>query len=275
MGTRDTVGRLRETQESRLLSRLASGDQDARRRLIEAHLGTVSALARRYSRRWGVPLEDLLQEGALALVQAVDHYDPDRGMKLSTYATWWVKQAVRRAAMAQSRPVRIPEKLWKRAEELSRAEWCLRSLPEQEGWDREPSEDSSWTDEELEEVRCALRPVVSLESAIGGEEAYELEELLPDRSAEDPSDAVARSDARYRLAQALAALPERERTVLSERTGFEGHPQSLTSIGKRLGVSRERARQLEGKALKELRERWGNLGWKDWSLRRLSRRSGR
>lgn len=259
MGARSTVGHLGEGEERRLLRRLASGDRDARRRLIEAHLGMVSALSRRYARRWGVPLEDLLQEGALALVQAVDHYDPDREMKLSTYATWWVKQAVKRAAMAQSRPVRVPERLWERAEELSRAERVLGSRPEQEGWDRESSEASSWSDEELEEVRWALRPVISLEAPVGAE-ACELGELLPDYSAEDPSDAVARSDARYRLAEALATLPERERVVLSGRSGFDGDPQSLTTIGKSLGVSRERARQLEGKALKELRERRGELG---------------
>jgi RNA polymerase primary sigma factor len=112
MGTRNAVRPLSEAAERRLLSRMVAGDQDARRRLIEAHLGMVSALARHYARRWGVLLEDLMQEGALALVQAVDHYDPNRGMKLSTYATWWVKQAIRRAAMAQSRPVRVPERLW-------------------------------------------------------------------------------------------------------------------------------------------------------------------
>ena len=112
------VERLGEGEERRLLRRLASGDLNARRRLIEAHLGMVSALARRYARRWGVPLEDLFQEGALALVQAVDHYDPNRGMRLSTYAMWWVKQAIRRAAMVQSRPVRIPERLWERVEAL-------------------------------------------------------------------------------------------------------------------------------------------------------------
>ncbi len=258
MSTRNTVEHLGEGEELRLLRRLASGDQEARRQLIEAHLGMVSALARRYARRWDVPLEDLLQEGALALVQAVDHYDPDRGMKLSTYATWWVKQAIKRAAMAQNRPVRIPERLWERAEELSRAERGSGSRPEQGDWGREPSEASSWLDEELEEVRCALRPVVSLEAQVG-EGTCELGELLPDHSVEDPSDVAARSDARYLLAEALATLPERERTVLSGRTGFDGHPRSLTTIGKSLGISRERARQLEGKALKELRERQGEL----------------
>ena len=112
MGARNAVRPPSEAAERRLLSRVVAGDQDARRRLIGAYPGMVSALARDYARRWGVPLEDLVQEGALALVQAVDHYDPNRGMKLSTYATWWVKQAIRRAAMAQSRPVRVPERLW-------------------------------------------------------------------------------------------------------------------------------------------------------------------
>jgi len=259
MGARDAVGCLSEGEERRLLRRLASGDQDARRRLIEAHLSMVTALSRRYARRWDVPLEDLLQEGALALVQAVDHYDPNREMKLSTYATWWVKQAIKRAAMAQSRLVRVPERLWERAEELSRAERSLGSRPEQEGWDREPSEALSWSNEELEEVRGALRPVISLEAPVSVQ-ACKLGELLPDPSVEDPSDIVVRNDARHRLAKALAAIPERERTVLVDRTGFDGNPQSLTTIGKSLGVSRERVRQLEGKALKKLRERRGELG---------------
>ncbi len=108
-----------------------------------------------------------MQEGALALVQAVDHYDPSRGMKLSTYATWWVKQAIRRAAMAQSRTVRIPERLWERAEELSRAEWRSRFGSEPEDRNRDSTDASGWSDEELEEVRSALRPVVSLEASVG------------------------------------------------------------------------------------------------------------
>ncbi len=156
MGKRNTVGPLDEVAERRLLSRLAAGDRDARRRLIEAQLSMVYALARRYAKTWGVPLEDLVQEGALALVQAVDHYDPNKGMKLSTYATWWVKQAIRRAAMAQSRPVRIPERLCKRAEELAHTE---RGSKSQWGWENQDeglSEASGWSEEELEEVRIAL-----------------------------------------------------------------------------------------------------------------------
>ena len=255
MGVRDAVGPLGEEAERWLLRKMAAGDRDARQRLIEAHLGMVAALARRYAKKWGVPPEDLVQEGALALVRAVDHYDPDRGMKLSTYATWWVKQAIRRAAMAQSRPMRIPERLWERAEELSRAEWCSGFGSE----DRGSIDAPDWSDEELEEVHCALRPAVSLEVSIG-DGTGELSELLPDTSEEDPAEVVARNDARYRLAEALASLPERERTVLSRRAGFDGHPQSLASIGKGLGVSRERARQLEGAALRELRERRDELG---------------
>ncbi len=259
MSARTAVGSLSEVAERRLLNRMATGDLDARCRLIEAYLGMVSALARRYANRWKVPSEDLMQEGALALVQAVDHYDPRRGMKLSTYATWWVKQAIRRAAMAQSRPVRVPERLWQMAGELSCEEQRsgLR-------WGQEPQDEnwtgaSGWSEEELEEVRRALRPVVSLETRVG-DGTGELGELLPDPSAEDPAEVAARDDARHRLAEALAALPERERTVLVERTGFDREPRSLTAIGKDLGVSRERARQLEGVALRELRDRRGELG---------------
>ncbi len=203
-----------------------------------------------------------MQEGALALVQAIDHYDHRRGMKLSTYATWWVKQSIRRAAMAQSRPVRVPERLWQMAGELTCEEQRSGLRPGREPRDEDRTGASLWSEEELEEVRRSLRPVVSLETRVG-DGTGELGELLPDPSAEDPAEVVARDDARHRLAQALAALPERERTVLVERSGFDGEPRSLTAIGKDLGVSRERARQLEGAALKKLRDHrreWGLEG---------------
>jgi RNA polymerase primary sigma factor len=261
MGTRNAVGPLSESAERHLLNRTNAGDQDARCRLIEAYLGMVSALARRYAKRWNVPSEDLMQEGALALVQAVDHYDYRRGMKLSTYATW-VKQAIRRAAMAQSRPMRVPERLWQMAGELSREDQRSGLRSEQEPQDEDWTGASLWSEEELEEVRRILRPVVSLETRVG-DGTGELGELLPDPSAEDPAEVVARDDARHRLAQALAALPERERTVLVERSGFDGEPRSLTAIGKDLGISRERARQLEGAALKELRDYRSEWGLED------------
>jgi RNA polymerase primary sigma factor len=126
MGAVHAFGPLNETVEGRLVRRLLAGDLAARRRLIESYLGLVAAMARRYA-RWGVPLEDLFQEGCLALVQAIDHYDPEKGMRLSTYISWWVKQAIRRAAMAQRGPVRIPERLWGRAGEAAQAERSLRS----------------------------------------------------------------------------------------------------------------------------------------------------
>ena len=226
------------------------------------YLGMVSALARRYAKRWKVPLEDLMQEGALALVQAVDHYDYRRGMKLSTYATWWVKQAIRRAAMAQSRSVRVPERLWQMAGELSCEEQRSGLRSGQEPQDEDWTGASLRSEEELEEVRRALRPAVSLETRVG-DGTGELGELLADPSAEDPAEVAARDDTRHRLAEALAALPERERTVLVERTGFDREPRSLMAIGEDLGVSRERARQLEAAALGKLRDHrreWGLEG---------------
>jgi RNA polymerase primary sigma factor len=259
MSTSNVVRPLSEAAERRLLNRMAAGDQDARCRLIEAYLGMVSTLARRYAKRWKVPSEDLMQEGALALLQAVDHYDSRRGMKLSTYATWWVKQAIRRAAMAQSRPVRVPERLWQMAGDLSYEEQRSGLRSGQEPQDKNWTSASVWSEEELEEVRRALNPVTSLETRVG-DGTDELGELLPDPSAEDPAEVAARDDARHRLAVALAALPERERTVLVERTGFNTEQRSLTAIGKDLGISRERARQLEGVALRELRDHRRELG---------------
>lgn len=259
MGARNTVGPLEEVVERRLVARLAEGDRQARRRLIEGYIGLVAAVARRYACRWHVPVEDLMQEGSLALVQAIDHYNPNRGMKLSTYVMWWVKQAIRRAAMAQASLVRVPEQVWQRAGELSRTEQSLRSRLKRETRDCDLAGTLGWAEEELEEVRCALHPVVSLQEPVGEEES-EMEDLLPDSGAEDPSEVAAHSDARRRLSEALADLPARERVVLSRRAGFEGEPSPLSAVGKELGVSRERARQLEGKALAELRDRREELG---------------
>jgi RNA polymerase primary sigma factor len=252
MGAGHAYGPLSRTVEDRLVRRLVAGDRGARRRLIESYVGLVAAIARRYA-RWGVPLEDLFQEGALALVQAVDHYDPGRGMRLSTYVTWWVKQAIRRAAMAQLHTVRIPERLWERTGEAARAESSLRSRLGREVRGSDVAASLGWSEEDLAEVRRVLRPVVSLEDP-------EIGEFLADPDADDPAEVSARNDARRRLAEALSALPERRAAVLSERFGLDGRPRSLAAVGEALGVSRERARQLESAALCELRERRRELG---------------
>ncbi len=258
MGAGHAYGPLSETVEDRLVRRLVAGDRGARRRLIESYMGLVAAMARRYA-RWGVPLEDLFQEGALALVQAVDHYDPGKGMRLSTYVTWWVKQAIRRAAMAQIQPVRIPERLWERAGEAAHAESSLRSRLGREVRGSDVADALGWSEEDLAEVRRALQPVVSLEVPVG-DEGLEWRELVADPGADDPALVAARDDARRRLAEALAALPERGSIVLSRRYGLDGQPRSLATVGEALGVSRERARQLENEALSELRERRRELG---------------
>jgi RNA polymerase primary sigma factor len=258
MGATHAFGPLSETVEERLERRLAAGDRGARRRLIESYLGLVAAMARRYA-RWGVPLEDLFQEGALALVQGIDHYDPSKGMRLSTYVTWWVKQAIRRAAMAQSMLVRIPERLWERAGEAAQAGRTLRCRSGREARDSDVAGALGWSEEDLAEVRRALQPVVSLEAPVG-DEGFEWGELIADPGADDPAEVAARDDARRRLAEALAALPERGATVLSRRYGLDGRPRSLAAVGETLGVSRERVRQLENAALSELRERRRELG---------------
>ncbi|ABG03643.1 RNA polymerase, sigma 28 subunit [Rubrobacter xylanophilus DSM 9941] len=248
------------TLEQALLERAASGDREARRRVIESHLGLAAALARRYARRWVVPFEDLLQEGALALVHAVDHYDPSRGMRFSTYATWWVKQAIRRAAMAYARPMRVPERTWRLSERLAEAERELRAELGREIEDRDLRSGLGWSEEELSEVRRAMGPVVSLESPVGEEEEDVLGDLVADENAEDPAELAARNDARRRLAHALSALPRRERAVLAGRYGLTGEPRTFVDLGRELGVSRERARQLERAAAERLREHGRRLG---------------
>jgi len=246
-------GRLLTPAEERELARRKDlGDEAAKRRLIEANLRLVMSIARHYTRA-EVPLLDLIQEGNLGLIRAVEKFDYRLGFKLSTYATWWIRQSITRALADQGRTIRLPVHV---AEQVRRAQRARRQLAQRLNRDPSPDEiakESGFTPERVKELFELVTDPVSLETPVGdGESMYA--DLIEDERSESP-DALTADHARaVELARALKALDPRMRHVLSRRFGLDGEaPQTLEEIGADLGITRERVRQIETRALRQLR----------------------
>jgi RNA polymerase primary sigma factor len=242
---------LTAAQEVELTKRVERGDVDARRTMIESNLRLVVSIAKRY-RHQGLPFLDLIQEGTLGLMRAVEKFDWRKGFKFSTYATWWIAQAVVRGLADHARTIRIPVHIVERMQKLNRAERTLWTELGREPSLEELAERAGLSLQQALEVTAASRTSTSLDQPIGDREDAVFGDLVAGEGAL-PEEEVEKTLRNEALAEALAVLGERERGVIVLRYGLYGsEPETLDKIGRRLGVSRERVRQLETEALGQL-----------------------
>jgi RNA polymerase primary sigma factor len=246
-------GRLLTPQEERELARRKDeGDEEAKRRLIESNLRLVMSITRNYTKA-GVPLLDLIQEGNLGLIRAVEKFDYKLGFKLSTYATWWIRQAVTRALADQGRTIRLPVHVADQVKKLLRARRSLTQKLNRDPTPPELAKESGFPLERVEELLELVEDPISLSIPVGdGESLYG--DLIEDTKSDPPDAATALKLRSAELKRALLRLSPRARSVLMRRFGLDGHPpQTLEQVGAGLGITRERVRQLEARALRELR----------------------
>ena len=240
-------------EEVALAERMADGDEEAKKRMTEAKLRLVVSIARRYVGR-GMVLLDLIQEGNLGLIKAVEKFDYTKGYKFSTYATWWIRQAITRAIADQARTIRIPVHM---VETINKTIRVSRQLLQELGHDPSAEEIAKEMGMPAEKVRDILRIAqepVSMETPIGEEEDSHLGDFIPDEDASEPSEVASFSLLREQLEEVLDTLAPREKKVLELRFGIvDGRTRTLEEVGKEFNVTRERIRQIEAKALRKLR----------------------
>jgi RNA polymerase primary sigma factor len=241
-------------QEVALAKRIERGDASAKEHMINANLRLVVSIAKRYQGH-GVALGDLIQEGVIGLNRAVEKFDWRRGFKFSTYATWWIRQACQRAISNQSSTIRVPTHVHERRVKLARARQRLEAAGGVAPTSEELANATGLELKHVEEALGAVEASVSLNQSVGTDGDGEFGDLFADPSAEDPVEEAGEALRRQAVRRALADLPERERRVLELRFGFEGEAASLDEIGRELGMSRERVRQVERAALIVLEDR--------------------
>jgi len=247
-------------EEKSLARKMQKGDPRAKNKLIEANLRLVVCIARRYINR-GLPLSDLIEEGNLGLIHAVEKFDPENGARFSTYATWWIRQSIERALMNQSRMIRLPVHLAKKHRQYLRARQKLMQAYDREPTIAEVAEEMGISIDSLQELVSLERQEISIDIPINEEQDIFFVETLADHDNKDPVDVIQAQDLHNLLENWLASLNEREREIIEKRFGIHGvNVMTLESIGESTELTRERVRQIQLQILKQLRRHYQSVG---------------